>query len=422
MHTIPLDRQWKVEQSARERMIAPPPNPNDFQAIKTPLPLNESRRNGRPKRIALVGLPILLGRSPFNAGLMEYAREHGHWNFIFNAEPTEASFRHLLKLDCDGAIVRICSPAMRDEARKLPFPVVNISGYLEDPGVPTIRADQMELGRLCAQHLLERNFQRFAYLRFPRGWLNQARLKGFLESLAAAGLSQNIVGLDLKIIEPDLFSAAELRRLRAWIATLNSPAALFLTDSHDAYKVLETIRSAGLRIPEDIAVIAPYVSLQTHELCVPSLTCADPNEPLLALRAAAYLDRLMRGSKPYSEPVTVPPAGIIAAQSTNIIAVEDPLVRSAMDSIRQHASENINIKTIAVNLGRPRRTIERRFLAALGMSPHEALLRERVSNAKEFLNAEPRLPLAEIAQRCGFYNVQHMKRALKRLNAGEASE
>jgi len=382
----------------------------------------ESRRKRRSKRIALVGLPILLGRSPFNAGLMEYAREHGHWNFIFNAEPTETSFRQLLELDCDGAIVRICSTAMRDEAQKLPFPVVNISGYMENPGVPTIRADQRELGRLCAQHLIERNFQRFAYVRFPGGWLNQTRLEGFLESLSVAGFSGNISGMDLKHVEPDLFSAAELRQLRAWVATLTPPVAIFLTDSHDAYQVLETIRSAGLRIPEDIAVIAPYVSLQTHELCVPSLTCADPNEILWAHRAGAYLDRLMRGGKPYSEPVTVPPAGVIAAQSTNIIAVEDSLVRSAMDSIRQHASENINIKTIAANLGRPRRTIERRFLAAVGMSPHEALLRERVSNAKEFLNAKPRLPLAEIAQRCGFYNVQHMKRALKRLNAGEASE
>jgi len=388
----------------------------------TETPTIESRRKKRPKRIALVGLPILLGRSPFNAGLMEYAREHGHWNFIFNAEPTEASFRHLLELDCDGAIVRICSTAMRDEAQKLPFPVVNISGYLENPGVPTIRADQRELGRLCAQHLIERNFQRFAYVRFPGGWLNQTRLEGFLESLSDAGFSGNISGMDLKHIEPDLFSATELRQLKAWVATLTPPVAIFLTDSHDAYQVLETIRNAGMRIPEDIAVIAPYVSLQTHELCVPSLTCADPNETLWAHRAGAYLDRLMRGGKPYPEPVTVPPAGIIAAQSTNIIAVEDLLVRSAMDSIRQHASENINIKTIAANLGRPRRTIERRFLAAVGMSPHEALLRERVCNAKEFLNAKPRLPLTEIAQRCGFYNVQHMKRALKRLNAGEASE
>jgi LacI family transcriptional regulator len=399
-----------------------PPNSTDRQSIMTETPAIESRRKRRQKRIALVGLPILLGRSPFNAGLMEYAREHGHWNFIFNAEPTETSFRQLLELDCDGAIVRICSTAMRDEAQKLPFPVVNISGYLENPGVPTIRADQRELGRLCAQHLLERNFQRFAYLRFPGGWLNQTRLEGFLERLSDAGFSGNISGMDLKHIEPDLFSATELRQLRAWVATLTPPVAIFLTDSHDAYQVLETIRSAGLRIPEDIAVIAPYVSLQTHELCVPSLTCADPNETLWAHRAGAYLDRLMRGGKPYSEPVTVPPAGIIAAQSTNIIAVEDSLVRSAMDSIRQHAAENINIKTIAANLGRPRRTIERRFLAAVGMSPHEALLRERVSNAKGFLNTKPRLPLAEIAQRCGFYNVQHMKRAIKRLNTGEASE
>lgn len=381
------------------------------------IPKTGSLRNRRPKRIALVGVPILLGRSPFNAGLMEYARQHGNWTFIYNAEPTETSFRQLLDLDCDGAIVRVGSPAMRDAAQKLPFPIVNISGYLEDPGVPTIRADQEELGRLCARHLIERNFRRFAYVRFPKGWLNHARLKGFLECLAGAGLSNNIRGTDLRHAEPDLLSPTELRELRKWVATLNPPAALFLTDSHDAYKVLDAIRGAGMRVPEDIAVIAPYVSLQTHDLCVPSLTCADPNEFAWAVRAGRYLDRLMRGGSPNSGPVTMPPAGVVAAQSTNIIAIEDPLVRSAMDSIRQRSSENINIKTIAAMIGRPRRTIERRFLAAVGMSPHEALLRERFSNARELLRATPRLPLAEIARQCGFYNVQHMNRVMKRVDA-----
>lgn len=378
------------------------------------MPQTKNTPKKRPKRIAVVGLPILLARSPFNAGLMEYARQHGHWRFIFNAEPTETSFQQLLDLDCDGAIVRICSPAMRDAAQKLPFPIVNISGYLENPGVPTIRSDQAELGRLCARHLLERNFQRFAYVRFPGGWLNQARLQGFFESLADAGLSENIRGMDLKHFEPDLLSPTELRHLGKWVTTLNPPTALFLTDSHDAYKVLEAIRGAGLRIPEDIAVIAPYVSLQTHDLCVPSLTCADPNEFAWAIRAGSYLDRLMRGGSPHAEPLTMLPAGVIAAESTNVIAIEDPLVRSAMDFIRQHSSENINIKTIADLINRPRRTLERRFLAAVGMSPHEALLRERLSNAQQLLNTTPRPPLAEIAKRCGFYNVQHMNRALNR--------
>ena len=378
------------------------------------MPPTKNNPKKRPKRIAVVGLPILLARSPFNAGLMEYARQHGHWKFIFNAEPTETSFQQLRDLDCDGAIVRICSPAMREAARKLPFPIVNVSGYLENPGVPTIRADQAELGRICARHLIERHFLRFAYVRFPGGWLNQARLQGFFECLADAGLSKNIPGIDLKHNEPDPLTTAELRGLKNWVTKLKPPTALFLTDSHDADMVLEAIRAAGLRIPEDIAVIAPYVSLQTHDLCVPSLTCADPNDFEWAIRAAKYLDRLMHGGSPHAGPIIMPPAGVIAAQSTNIIAIEDPLVRSAMDSIRQHSAENINIKTIADLLGRPRRTLERRFLAAVGMSPHEALQKERIANAQELLNAAPRPPLAEVAKRCGFYNVQHMNRALKR--------
>ena len=69
------------------------------------------------------------------------------------------TFRFLRHCKCDAAIVRITNPAMRREALKIPFPLINVSSWLEDPGVPTVRHDYRAIGRLVAEHLLEKGFR-----------------------------------------------------------------------------------------------------------------------------------------------------------------------------------------------------------------------------------------------------------------------
>ena len=58
-----------------------------------------------------------------SVAIANYAERRGNWRFVFGAEATVEAFRFLRKVDCDGAIVRILSPAMKREAMKVRVPI-----------------------------------------------------------------------------------------------------------------------------------------------------------------------------------------------------------------------------------------------------------------------------------------------------------
>ena len=86
------------------------------------------------RRIAVIGAPVLQAQSLFNAALINYAERQSHWKFVFSFEVSVQTLKFLRRFDCDGALIRIISPAVAREAKKLSFPLVNFSSWLSDPG------------------------------------------------------------------------------------------------------------------------------------------------------------------------------------------------------------------------------------------------------------------------------------------------
>ena len=147
----------------------------------------------KQKRIALIGLQILQSvNNLVNAAVARHAEENGRWRFVFSAEPSVESFRFLRTLDCDGAIVRIVSTAMLREAKKIRFPLVNVSSWLEHPGVPTVRHNFEAIGRIAAEHLLEKGYRRFGCVIEQGGWFIQQRYRAFVETIGAHGYKPEV--------------------------------------------------------------------------------------------------------------------------------------------------------------------------------------------------------------------------------------
>jgi hypothetical protein len=73
----------------------------------------------KQKRIALIGLPVFQSVNNLSSAAgARHAEETGCWRFVFSAEASVAAFKFLRTLDCDGAILRVTSDAMRREAEK----------------------------------------------------------------------------------------------------------------------------------------------------------------------------------------------------------------------------------------------------------------------------------------------------------------
>jgi LacI family transcriptional regulator len=355
------------------------------------------------KRIALIGLPVLQSvNSLTNAAIARHAEESGNWRFVFSAEASVKAFKFLRTLDCDGAIVRIKNAAMLREARKINFPLVNVSSWLENPGVPTVRHDYAVVGRLAAEHLLAKGFRRFGCVVMPGGWFLEQRYNAFSRTVRDHGCT--VKDFHLQTTMPDVvrpLAATEKRRFIEWVGTLQRPAALVLTDDWDAPILMELCREAGLEIPRDLVVITTGWHSEVLPFCRVPLSAVEEDQELQARLAVACLDLLMADKHPRETLISVPPLGVFERESTLTMAIEDREVAHAVEFIRSHAFEPINVADVSDRVRVARVTLERRFRLVMGVTLHEYLTQIRVRRAKNLLREKPVRSLQEIAKQCG---------------------
>lgn len=377
-------------------------------------PISMPHSRTKLRRIAVIGAPVLQAQSLFNATLIDYATRRGNWKFVFSTEVSVQTLRFLRKLDCDGALIRVISPAIAREAKKLSFPLVNFSSWLANPQMPTVRCDNSMMGQLAARHLLKKGFRRFGVVLSKGGWFIHPRHQSFLEAVESAGFAANVSTFQLRTHPAD---AADLKRFRDWVQKLETPTGIFFTnDDPDAPALMEACREAGKKIPQDIAVIASHGHPEICQSCQPPLTYVDQHEAGVALEAAKFLDRLMSGEANAARTIIVPTGDVVALGSTDTVAVEDREVAHAVEFIREHISEPINIKDVAQHFSIGRRTLERRFRSAMGISLHDFQTGERIARAQDLLCAKPALTFAEVARRCGFVSATRLNLVFRRVN------
>lgn len=92
--------------------------------------------------------------------------------------------------------------------------------------------------------------------------------------------------------------------------------------------------------------------------------------------------------------------------------VADPLVQRALLIFEQEMEAALSVNGIARRLGSSRRTLERRFRQATGLSPLAFLAQARIERA-DWLVRTTALPLTAIAARCGFADSAHFSRRFR---------
>jgi len=151
----------------------------------------------------------------------------------------------------------------------------------------------------------------------------------------------------------------------------------------------------GLHVPDDMALVAGIT------------------EPMLCLHPAPSLTSI---EVPYEE------IGYQAArQSTNFLAVADPLVAAVLQYLVASSHRRISVPEVTTAVHASRRTLERRFVAALGRSPAQEIRRLRMERAKRHLIDSP-LPVKTIAHMAGFANEQRLYEAFQQYEGTSPSQ
>ena len=149
--------------------------------------------------------------------------------------------------------------------------------------------------------------------------------------------------------------------MNRWLRSLPVPIGLLACDDERGRQVLEACRAAGLRVPEDVAVIGVDNDELLCDLSDPALSSVVLDTLRAGFEAAKLLDGLMSGRVNGTHRIQVQPLYVLARRSTDTTAVDDPHVAAAVRFIHDFSNRPINVADIVAHVGISRRSLELAF-------------------------------------------------------------
>lgn len=286
--------------------------------------------------------------------------------------------------------------------------------YYPDTDLPTVGYDASAIGQLVAAHFLERGFRQVCRLSWlsdhPKG-PDDLISQSLQKSLDANG-ARYMGETHLPILEEDGRKPFN-KGFKRWLETMPRPLGVLTSGDILGGHVVAACHEHGVAVPEEIAVLGLGNKRRWCKMSPCPLSSVDWNDAMRGRAAVQLLQSLMDGTPNPSEPLLIPPAGVVARKSTDILAVEDVAVAKAISFLWQHMSEPINVNDAAEATGLSRSTLERRFRKQIGRSVNEELLRKRLERCRELLISTD-LPMVDIAPRIGFLSKNYLHRAFRK--------
>jgi LacI family transcriptional regulator len=341
-------------------------------------------------------------------GIHRHVREHEPWTVFLpehgrGSPPLEA----LAKWVGDGVIARIetksTAKALEKLRRKLGIPIIDVSAARLVADLPYVETDDAMIATVAADHFFERDFRHFAFLGDDRFRWSDNRCRAFVQAVTAKGHDVDVFSHRRRKTAP----ADDDEAVEAWLARLPKPVALLACYDIRGRQAIDACRRAGIAVPDEVAVLGVDDDEVLCGLASPPLSSVMPDAIGAGRLAAELLDQLMRGGQLKRSEWLLPPLGIITRQSTDVLAIDDPLVVAAIRQIRDHACDGMKVTDVARALKTTRRVLENRFTKRVGHTPHEEIARVQFRRVEHLL-LETELSLAAIAARAGFKHTEYM--------------
>ena len=353
----------------------------------------------RTYRVALYFNLALVHHQGMANGIIRYARERGNWE-LFGAYWPMYEVRDFRNWSGDGIIAAVETPEDIEMLTGAGVPVVDTSGAIVDPRLSLVTNDNVEIGRIGGAHLADTGLERFAFCAAEGSLWSEERLRGFSEATGAGGANLAVFGKSVGWWHSPEFS----RELASFLVKRRRPFGLMAANDIIGANVIGACRMAGLRIPDDVAVVSVDNEELLCELSQPPMSSIPFNRHEIGFHSAERLDVLMRGLLPSMPALRVKPMALVERASSSVIAVADPLVAAALSLIRGQATSNLSAGDVAGRLYTSRRNLERRFREQVGRTMLEEIHRTRIKHAKRLLRNDD-LSIKKISALSGFRTV-----------------
>ena len=179
------------------------------------------------------------------------------------------------------------------------------------------------------------------------------------------------------------------------------PLALFAATDDHALEVVEVCEAIGLSVPEQVGVVGMDNSLMAVDAMATPISSVDQNFSTLGYRGAELLNQLIRGRASPAKPILIPPSGLIARKSSDLLAVNHPGLARCLRYIWENYQKPINMDDLAKIAGLSRAGLFKAFVKKMGRPPGSEIHRVRMEQAKRLLT-QSQMKIDEIAELSGY--------------------
>lgn len=264
--------------------------------------LARSLRGGRRRMIGVI-IPDI--QNPFFTGVVHGIEaalcRHGYSFLLGHSDGlAERERMHLEVFRSEGAGGLVLAPANAPEADYRAFasgevPIVALDRSPAGLEADLVTTNNREAARGATAHLLSAGHPSIALINGPECFdVSRERLAGYLDALRAAGLAP----AEAFILHGDFREGGGREAMSRLLALPHRPRAVFAANILMAVGALGAILAAGLRVPEDVALVGfddtPWAALLRPALT----TVAQPAVEMGRTAAELLLQRLEDPSRP----------------------------------------------------------------------------------------------------------------------------
>jgi LacI family transcriptional regulator len=187
---------------------------------------------------------------------------------------TDNDPNHLLKAcragEIDGVILFSTHYDHRtiDALLEADFPFVVMGREIADERVSYVVPDYYQGSVMAAAHLIELGHRRIAFTTRPElGTANDARLRGYLDTLTSAGIAID----ERLIVETRIQPYSGIEPVRRLLSLASPPTAICAFHDLIAMDAISVVRDYGLRVPDDVSIIG-FDGLRAGLMTTPQIT------------------------------------------------------------------------------------------------------------------------------------------------------
>lgn len=230
-------------------------------------------------------------------------------------ERAEGEF--LLSRQVDGVMIASSQSSGQGDLfegiRKRNIPLVLIDRPVEGLDASFVGGSDEAIGELATEHLIQLGRRRIAHLRGPDLGIADGRLAGFRSAIERHGIQLP----SHFIVDAGYDDVSGYRAMQKFLADGAIPDGVFCFNDPIAIGAMKAIFEAGLRVPEDIAVVGAGNVHYSDALAVP-LTTVDQGTHEIGVRAAELLLEQISAKEVVQPKTVLVQPRLIVRQSTRL--------------------------------------------------------------------------------------------------------